>query len=436
MKFIMYEMFLNIKRELKIFLLLVSLSSVGIFCIYAANDLLRKTDHQVEKYKEVYEDIQFYTITDNFIDEGDQELRIPENTVKFKKFLTLLQESEYFEYLMMYEQPVNIMDYRGKDSNIYGYEYSSDLSNKTVSYEDENGTTKSNTNVKAFWIGDNVIDFFNLQLSEGNAFQEEDFILNPDSPISVILGANYTDEYKVGDVIDISFIFAENKANVIGFLQEGSNVYFKDAFLNLDNYVIMPTFLNDDYDGKEIYNFSVNYFYVLRNSGVIASRLAVEDIQEIIAHYTEEAGFEGESGYLIMGYDNTFKANFDAGIELINFLITIIVMLIIIAVIILNTICIINKINRNKRYYATLMLNGCSRVQIYLILLWELLFIFILSNIFAGTALISFLKINISNLYGVFLLETLCFAVFPCILTIILFVKKDLIYFMQGEIQI
>ena len=435
MKFIIHEMFLNIKKELKIFLLLVGLSAVGIFCIFVADDLLGQTNQQVEKYKDVYEDIQFYSIENNFMGEGDQELKIPENTIKFKKFLTLLQESEYFEYLMMYMQPVNIVNYRGKENNIYGYEYSSDITNKTITYEDEDGTVKSKTNVKAFWLGNNVFDFFDLQLSEGNTFQEEDFILNPEEPISVVLGANYADEYSVGDIIDIRFIFAESEAKVIGFLKEGSNVYFKDTFLNLDNYVIMPMFLNDDYEGKDIYNFSVNYFYILRNSGTIASRLAVEDIQEIIADYTEEAGFERENGYIIMGYDYTFKINFDMGIEMIDFLISIIVILIILAVIVLNTICIMNKMNKNKRYYAILMLNGCSKTQICYILLLELLFIFILANIFAGIVMISLSGINTLN-YGFFLLETICFALFPCILTIILFFKKDLIYFMQGEIQI
>lgn len=434
MRFILYETVLGIKREIKIFVLLAILSAVGIFCIFAANNFVYKTQQQVKNYKEIYEDIQFYNIVNNFVGEQEQELKAPESTAKFRKFVALLQESEYFEYIMMYKQPVNIVNYRGKDNNIYGYEYASDISDKTITYEDEDGILKSKTSVKAFWVSYNIFDFFDLELNKGNPFCEDDFILNPEKPISVILGANYAGDYNVGDVIDIRFIFSQNKAKVIGFLQEGSNVFFNDTLLNLDNYVIMPTFLNDDYDGKEIYNFSVNYFYLLRTSGCITSRLAIDDIQEIISDYSREAGFNSESAYVIMGYDNAFKSNFDAGIEIINFLITIIVVLIILTVIVLNTICIIQKVNRNKRHYAILMLNGCNRTQICFILVCELLLIFILSNIIAGI-IILYVSSSFVNLYAILLLETICFAIFPCTFTVILFFRKDLIHFMQGEIQ-
>ncbi|MCD7835725.1 MAG: hypothetical protein LUG83_03555, partial [Lachnospiraceae bacterium] len=104
-------------------------------------------------------------------------------------------------------------------------------------------------------------------------------MLNPNNKISVILGSNYSNEYKVGDTIHISFVFSDSEAQIVGFLEEGTNIYYRNKYVNLDKYVIMPVFINDDYEGNEIYNFSVNHFYSLRNSGVLASKLSVEDVQ-------------------------------------------------------------------------------------------------------------------------------------------------------------
>lgn len=298
MKMILSEIKIGWKRDFRLVLMLLGLSIVGIFCVGTACHLLFATEYQTEKYGEVYEEIQFYSIRDSLLSKAPGEVNTEENTPKFRKFLNLILESEYFEYLMMYDQPVYVDNYRGKFNNVDLYEYRKDISDATQDIKDNNGVVRKSTCVNAFWIGDNVIDYFGLRLGDGRQFAEDDFVLkNPDDPISVILGANYAEDYKVGDEIFISFVFAERPAKVVGLLEEGSNIYYGSRFRNLDNYLIMPMFMNDTYEGQEIYNFYVNHMYVLRNEGTVATKLSIQDVEEILDSYSKEAGFELQNAY-------------------------------------------------------------------------------------------------------------------------------------------
>lgn len=114
MGFLFGEIFMGWKKDKKVFFLLLGLSAVGIISIGIAFYLFHDTEHQVREYKEVYEDVQFYSIADNFAGAGPEELNAEENTEKFRKFLELLSKSPYFTYFMMYDQHVWMEDYKGK----------------------------------------------------------------------------------------------------------------------------------------------------------------------------------------------------------------------------------------------------------------------------------------------------------------------------------
>lgn len=435
-KFIWDEIVFSRRRDIKSLLLLIVLATIGFICLGMSFFLMNQTESQLTEYKEIYEDTQYYTILDNFSVDSAVNLDDKSNTDKFKIFLNLLMDSKYFEYFMMYEQPVYLENYIGDESNIYGYEHTSDLSNMTLDIVDRKGDIRESTNVKAFWIGNNVIDYFGLKLEEGRKFEGEDFILNPYKPIPVILGANYKNDYEIGDNIYISFVFSESEAQIVGFLEEGTNIYYRNKYMNLDRYVIMPIFSNDDYEGKQIYNFSVNHFYSLRNSGVLVSKLAVEDVQEIITDYSEKAGFE--NGYYVTEYDSTSKENFDLGIEMIYLIINIITVMVIVSIIFMASGCVLNRINRNKKYYSILLLNGCCRREIITIIISELLIVFIIAY------LLSVLVLSIIiGIYGNLLKEicmivgigTLFFMIILSLIAIIVFFRCDLISYMKEEIE-
>ena len=432
--FIKKEIFLGWKHEKKYFIIMLIVGIVGIICIGIASRLGKQTDKQVKDYKAVYEEFQFYIIMDNFVGDNALILDDDSNKQKFAEFLNLMNNSKYFNYYMMYEQSVYIENYHGNEKNIYGYEYNADLSGKTSEIPDKNGNIQICTDVKGFWIGDDVLDAFKLSLSSGKGFDKQDYIYNPDKEISVILGAEYREDYKLGDIIHVNFVFSDAQAKVIGFLNEGSNVYYNGKYLNLDRYVIMPVFTNDDYNGKKIYNFSVNHFYTLRNSGLVMTKLSIEDVENIVKDYSAKAGLE--DAYYVTEHDTTEKDNFNTSIDMINFLLIVIVLLSIIITLTCMIICIINRFNKKRRYYAILMMNGCRKKEILNIIICDIMGILMISYI------IAFIILNIifkGNYSGMNYLNLLCYgiiyALIPVMLSIILFFKCDLIRELKEEIR-
>ncbi len=80
MGFLFGEIFMGWKRDKKVFLMLLGLSAAGIFSMGIAFYLFHDTEHQVREYKEVYENVQFYSIADNFAGVGPEELEAEKNT--------------------------------------------------------------------------------------------------------------------------------------------------------------------------------------------------------------------------------------------------------------------------------------------------------------------------------------------------------------------
>ena len=300
------EIINRIKNEHRIFLLLPFLSVIGIFCVAVSTRLLIQTTDQKNRFSEIYEENQFYTIMDNLVGDKDYMHTDPEMIPVFKRFYDLLKNSESFEYVELYVNPVYVDDYNGPENNVYNYEHGRTMESQTYEFVDDKGNETISTCVKAVWFGFDTIHFFDLKISEGRGFAEEDLIFEPGKPISVLLGYNYKDLYDVGDVLNIKYVFSEGKAEVIGFLDEGSNVFRGSSFMEIDNYVVMPIFTNDDYNGEPVYNIPVNFMYNFRTQGTVASKLSADDVEAIITEYCAEAGFgeQYESVYYVVNERN------------------------------------------------------------------------------------------------------------------------------------
>ena len=433
--FILKELIHTCKSNIKHMILLLLISIVGVLCMGMAVVLLIKTDNEVKEYQEIYETKQYYSILDNFVGENQKELSGEDGIVRLRNFLGQLQDSEYFDYYMMYNQMVYVENYKGKDTNIYGYESNIDLKSRKKEIMSDSGDVKSYTELKGFWIGDNVIDDFNVKVSKGTGFTSDDFILSKEAPISVILGEEYADEYSVGDTLYINFIFAEREARVVGILEKGTNLYCNGRYVNLDRYLIMPVFLNDDYDGQEVYRLGAKDLYTLRNSGTIATKLSKSDIEDIITEYSKEAGFK--TGYYVVEQDDTEKKTFGLGIVNVRFLVMLIAIIVTSIIAILLAILYQDKINKNKRYYATLMLNGSDKKKIYYIILCEFVILLLSAYILGSSIVLLISPLRGQDIVLVLLylfMVTVVLGIIPIISGTITFFKTDLIYYMKEEI--
>ena len=371
--FFFAELVNRIKKERRIFLLLTFMSAIGVFCVALSTKLMLQTANQQNHYSEIYEENRFYTIMDNLVGDKAYIHTDPDMIPVYKKFYELLKNSEQFEYVELYDNPIYLDDYNGPENNVSGYEHGSTIESQTYEFEDDHGLTTVATCVKAVWFGLETIPFFDLKIYEGRAFTEDDLILRPGEPIAVILGYGYKDLYNVGDILNVKYVFSEGEAEVIGFLDEGSNVYRGSSFQKIDNYIVMPIFTNDDYDGKPIYNIPVNFMYSFRTQGTVATKLSRKDVEKIISGYCVDAGFgEDSSGiYYVVDDDSSERYGFGEGINTLVFLIGLIVISIVVVIYVIETVIHLKRTNIDRRYYAILFMNGCSYLNILCVVLAE-----------------------------------------------------------------
>ncbi len=438
MRFCIDEIVNNIKGNIFSVIIIVisviSIISTGLFVVINYN-----ASSQVKDYKEVYSERHFCTIMDDFVGDKYYELTKLGVENKLSQFNNKLINSKYFDYYMMYNQPVYVADYKGSEKNIYGYENKVDVNNDKVILVDKKGVERTSTNLKGFWIGENVLDDFKLKLLEGEGFSKDDFILkDSNNNISVILGSNYNDIYNVGDKIYISFVFAEREAEIIGFLEEGSNVYYSGDYINLDRYVIMPIFTNDKYNGKSVFDLKISDFYTLRNSGVVATKLNIEDVKSIVEQYSESAGLA--NNYYIDEYAETEIKTMGIGLESIGNIIKIIGIISAISNVIIMIVYIIYKINTSKRYFGVLAINGCDKTAICKIMLGEILILLLISLIISAVCVEFFLAFfNIKSIiksYIAMIIISILPSILPTIYSAVTFFKKDLSEYMKEDIRI
>jgi hypothetical protein len=100
--------------------------------------------------------------------------------------------------------------------------------------------------LKAFGFTQEVFQNYDMQVSDGRLFDEKDFVYTEGEPYPVLLGAEYKDFYKVGDIIEGSRQTTDDKLIVIGFLKAGTLFAnmddVADPLITLDRYIIYPLY--------------------------------------------------------------------------------------------------------------------------------------------------------------------------------------------------
>ena len=72
---------------------------------------------------------------------------------------------------------------------------------------------------KSLQMNDHALERFDLRIASGQSFSPSDYQYNRDK-IPVILGNSYSDYYTIGDKIQLSYLFKQFDAEVIGFVEK------------------------------------------------------------------------------------------------------------------------------------------------------------------------------------------------------------------------
>lgn len=144
------------------------------------------------------------------------------------------EEITTLDYYEINSQFLEITYPKIKDEFLYGFEYGN--------AEKQVAGNETIYQTKCFQISKNCFDKFDIEVSTGRAFSDEDMEYSPGENIPIIVGYEYADELEIGDVLKGVYIQDEFTYEVIGILQEGSNIDLGGQEVRLDRYLLMPSF--------------------------------------------------------------------------------------------------------------------------------------------------------------------------------------------------
>lgn len=183
--------------------------------------LIKEIDFEGKDLQQIYEGKAIYQLIDGYYDPEDYQKFVSEEgyLTRLKSFYNGLNTASEFQYLAMFNQAIMMEDTKIPSDVYHGYEQGRNKDQIIIN-------NQPYTAVKAFQLNYQAQNFFNLKTSEGHLWNEGDF-KNQQSEIPVLLGSEYRNYYKVGDVAQINYYNKLVKIKIIGFLESNSKVFFK-----------------------------------------------------------------------------------------------------------------------------------------------------------------------------------------------------------------
>lgn len=250
---------------------------IGTFIIF-----MDQLNYESKSLQNIYEGKAIYQLLDNYY-EGSKYAEFtsqPDYLIRLKKYYIELNTAEDFQYLAMFNHHILLKDEDIHPRFIYNYEQGKQAYQREL--ENEEFIT-----IKSFQLNKQVIDFFDLNVTEGILLDEEHFKYSSEV-MPVLLGSSYREFYEVGDEINIIYYFKSIPVKVIGFLEENSKVYFANQpEFYLDNYILLPYIeYNDPLTGVDEKFQQINYFaringYVVTDDNPIATQSLFPKIDAI-----------------------------------------------------------------------------------------------------------------------------------------------------------
>lgn len=163
---------------------------------------------------------------------GIDVINLNSNDEFSNKILKKINDEFYF-YIFS-KQPIYLKAFNGSEKII----------NKINTFDDGNYLRDS-----VYLINDKFFEVNDIKLKEGRKFTKEDLMIDNLSKnknlVPVILGSNYSKYLNLGDKIIIGNPEEKVEAEIIGFIEENTNInqlndILSPNYINIDNYVLAP----------------------------------------------------------------------------------------------------------------------------------------------------------------------------------------------------
>ena len=394
MKLIFEQAFGELKKSFVLTSLIILSLTAGLFLILGCVSYYNESDKRLEGFYTAYNDGEtrfatFFQDTDLSADDQDRIRTL---------MLTLSREAD-FHYYIFNRQTIYIADYLGRDSCLNGFEEG------RPSREEYTIDNVAYSGVKAYFASPGIFEKFSLKMSEGENYSDYEVIEYSETEIvPVVMGAEYSDNYHVGDTIGCMFYnqdkYINIRAKIVGFLTSGSTILEPSRSENSDmlalDYIILipPIYIDgitkiDACDGAAVtadMNYDFGNFY--KSLGLLGAN---SDLNIV---WTPSMKISAKFKYEANEY---FNALLKASI------------LILISTAVCMTINLTNRVMSNFRKYAIHLISGATlrgikaflAVQTFIIILAANILALITASLF-GNYIFTYVK---TQIYGVRITE-------------------------------
>lgn len=186
----------------------------------------------------------------------------PNSLKRMKKLYYSINQNEQLKYYEISFQNLQFIGkYNGRTDFVNG-------GKECVNDKQADGTLL--TPLKSIQISEKTSEYLNMnnKISKGHYFSQEDYVLNSNKRIPVILGNSYAGMYNVGDSFDTLYLGdMKLKCNVIGFLGKDSDINIQSTY-KLDDVIVMPSLniMNELPNDEKSFE---KVLYSIKNSGYI-----------------------------------------------------------------------------------------------------------------------------------------------------------------------
>ncbi|WP_295091935.1 ABC transporter permease [Ruminococcus sp.] len=328
-------------------------------------------------------------ISDNYFgDEGEAFFSRADNVGALKKIYKWENTTDLFNYILISHQNVYIENKKWPE-------------NCSIYFEGE----KISDAYYSLQVNPEFFRYFDIDLSEGIVFTEEDYLLDDNIPI--LMGSDYKNYCSIGEKIEMDYIGAILQCTVIGFIDDNSYYNNGNGIENLNNKIILPSLeLTDEYDT----GFALRLF-LDKTTGFIQPN---KDLNAIQNELTQQCLSADLLPFTIQGGNSFYLSMWGLeGNQLRSIFLSMLILVSVTTVICVSlNFCL--KIRHFKKNYSIYISNGIRRKNIVKSIIIE---IFILNTIAMFIANnICFLigqSQNILLLFGIAIIMTMISSIYP-----------------------
>ena len=134
-------------------------------------------------------------------------------------------------------------------------------------------------------------DAFQLKCASGRLLEEKDYGIDRTEPVPAVLGYNFQEVYKVGDIIHLKNDYSDDKAIVVGFLEKYSSLNLWNHITTLDNNMLLAGNFPRESEESEFYEkSSANEFRSVNEPSIYVKDEKL-DLQKLMNSITAKNGF-------------------------------------------------------------------------------------------------------------------------------------------------